>query len=602
MEPERSEAEAFSSEGLKATIDAMSGALVDAVPPDPQFAPIVRLDRLSAAVVDRSGRLLHADGLFAGQEADILDLAGSGEVREADERVVVLDWTHPDGEDMPVAVGRGEVLTHWTLPPAARACADRAPGATVLLTAGAWRAEGALDEACAAFGATPGQVRIIAALVRAGDVRGAARLANVRYDTARAVVGEAMALAGVRKHAALISRIVSLSFGVLPSEPDHVALMTDLWGLTPRQAAIARAVTEGASRAQAASAVGVSEATAKKELQNIFLSAGVTSAGALSRKVIDAMSLSVLARVTGGSAAVSPVGREPLRFCSRPGGGVIAFSDYGPSTGEPVLVLHTSFGTRPTPSRLVEALQGRGWRPIAIDRPGFGLTDAAPGPDQHLVQAVEDLETVLSQLKIERIAIIARGGVAFLAELARKRPHLTRRVVLVSVPAPGARTSARASFYGLMQAVTRRSPHLLGEITRRCAVLFPIADIRRNIIDSLRGCPADVAALEDDLNFADYWRGLRMFATGRIEGFVIEQQRLAALPPPDLSHLAGADWAVVIGDLDPMYDPGEAAAWWRSALPGVQVRRHPAAGRMMVFTHPHAIVDALDQDGARAAA
>lgn len=602
MSQDRPQEEHFTGERLQAAIDAMSGALVEQVPDAPQFAPIVRLDRLSSAVVDRSGKLLHLDGLFVGQGGEVLELAGSAETRAADDRVVVLDWTHPDGEDMPVAIGRGAVLTHWTLPEAARLIAERTPGATVLLTAGAWRARGALDEACAAFGATPGQARIIAALVRAGDVRGAARLAGVRYDTARAVVGEAMALAGVRKHAALISRIVSLSFGVLPSDQDHVTLMTDLWGLTPRQASLARAVTEGASRAEAADAIGISEATAKKELQAIFLSAGVTSAGALSRKVVDAMSLAGLARVTGGSAAVAPMGREPLRLCARPGGGSVAFSDYGPATGEPVLILHTSFSTRPAPLRLIEALQSRGWRPIAIDRPGYGLTDPAASPGEHARQAVEDLETVLAQLRLDRVSVIARGGVWFLDALAGRSPGRLGRVVMVAVPPPTTTTRAVASFYGLMQAVSRRAPHLLREIARRCGMLFPIADIRRNIIESLKDCPADVAAMEDSLNFADYWRGLRMFATGRLDGFIVEQQMLASGAATGLSNIDGHDWTAVIGDLDPMYDPAETAAWWRGALPGLDIQRIPSAGRMIVFTHPHAVAEALSRPASRVAA
>lgn len=590
-------------EALKAMADLLAGpeAPNDSAEAEARrFLPLVRLDRLSSAVVDRHGRPLHADGLFA-DDRNVLAAIARDLVAGPDRGPFVLSWTDPGGLDMPVAFARAPAAADWRLPPAARqALSD--PGAfAVLLTAGAWQAVGALEEAAAAYGLTAAQGRLVAALARTGDLRQAAEAAGVTYATARTLAAEAMARMGVRKLTALITRLVTHAFGALPADHRADDALADLWGLTPRQAALALAVAQGASRQEAARAVGISEASAKKALQDVFLAAGVANAQALARKVADAMSLSALVQATGGDIGASSEGREPLAFAMRPDGRAVAFSDYGPREGRPVLIVHTNFSNRHSPSRLVEALQRAGYRPFAVDRPGFGFTDAAAEAEDPAEVAVEDLAIVMRRLRIDQADLVVRGGFRFVRRLVDARPELVGRVVMTSVPPQGQTTRRRASFYFVLQSLTHSQPHLIREAARLSGRLFPVSDIRRHVLDALKGSPVDVAAMEDPRNFSDYWRGLRMFSTGRIDGYVQEQLAQARAAP--LTALPDATaWTIMTGAQDAMFDPAEAEAWWAALLPGARIQRVQAAGRMLVFSHPETVVAALDSSAVRQAA
>ena len=565
-----------------------------------RFLPLVRLDRLSCAVLDRHGRPLHADGLFA-DDMEVLAAIARDLVAAPDKGPFVLDWTDARGLDIPAAFARAPAAADWRLPEAARAALASPAAFAVLLTAGAWQAEGALEEACAAYGLTAAQSRLIAALARTGDLREAAQAAGVTYATARTMTAEAMARMGTRKLTALISRLVTHAFGALPSDHRADDTLADLWGLSPRQAALALAVAQGASRQEAARAVGISEASAKKALQDVFLAAGVVNAHALARKVADAMSLSALVQATGGDIAATPEGREPLAFAVRPDGRAVAFSDYGPRDGRPVLIVHTNFCSRHAPSRLVETLQRAGYRPFAVDRPGFGFTDPGPEGEDPAEVAVEDLVLVMRRLRAEQADLIVRGGFRFVRGLTRARPELMGRVVMTSVPPLGIATRRRATFYHFVQSLTQHQPHLIREAARLTGRLFPVSDIRRHLLESVKGSAADVAAMEDARNFADYWRSLRMFCHGRIDGYVQEQLAQARAAP--LAPLPDArDWTIMTGAQDAMFDPAQAEVWWSALLPGARIERLPGAGRMLVFSHPQKVVAALDAPAARRAA
>lgn len=550
------------------------------------FAPQIHWERVDAAAFDRHGRVLARTAGFPAIEPD--DVAA----RVVGAPPSLVTCTPGDGGLRLAAVADAVAARRWPLPDALRAIAETAGAAFVAVSASRVRSSDAVAEASAHLGLSPLQAKIVAALVRHGDLERAATDEGVAYSTAREALAIAMERAGAPKRSALVERVVALAFGVLPEGGRGRDLLRDAWGLTPRQAALAIALAQGASREEAARVAGVSASAAKKDLANIFIVLGVASATELAALLSEANALGTLLQVTQGTLAVAADRSEPLRFVPRPEGGLIAFSDYGPRAGKPVLVLHSSSASRPAPSRLVAALQAAGFRPFAIDRPGFGLTDALDGGGDPFAAACADIRTVCAHLRFKRIDVVARGGAQVLMHLAAQSPTLVGRAVLVA-PDPSSRSGASAT--GILNTVKnafRTNTALIEPLTRMLVATLQATNVRDLVLRTVRDSPPDVAVMNDARNLADYYRGFQMFLSGRVGGYVREQAALVTLPDPpakaDASH-----WHVLIGAHDPLHLPADIERYWRRLLPTATFETITDGGRFLVMSHAERVAACL---------
>ncbi|MBX3480965.1 MAG: alpha/beta fold hydrolase [Caulobacter sp.] len=555
-------------------------------------------DRLGLALLARDGALVFANASFeASVEAAMIDRAAM-DAALAGDRVVISRSEPADGAGASVTMAYGPVALArgWALPEDSLRQLEKTPCAVVVLAiAGADTLE-SLSDACDSFGLTPGETRVVIGLIATGNLRDAARQAGVGYGTARKAVFEAMRRMGVTRQTAMVERLLKLSLGVWPVGREGDAVLSDTWGLTARQGALAYRVSVGMSRTEAARATGVSEAVAKKELAAVFAALGVNSMAALSRFVVEARALSMLTDVIAGGLRQGDEVIEPLRILPRPDGSFIGFSDYGPRSGAPVLVLHSSSSTRPVPRRLVRALHAARFRPIAIDRPGFGMTDprrAADHPDP-FDAACPDIARVLDALKIERIDVIARGGAQVAMAMAARMPERMGRVILIN-PDPPTRPDERRR--GPIRAVKElffRRPELIELFANTMAAHISEDRARQVIARLVEGSAVDTAAMADPLNYADFYRGIRMFMTGRAVGYVREQMAMTRSDPPPLSD--ASDWRVFIGAADPLHDHRHVDAYWRGLLPGARFETIADGGRFIAMTHADRIVASLSAE------
>lgn len=99
---------------------------------------------------------------------------------------------------------------------------------------------------------------------------------------------------------------------------------------------------------------------------------------------------------------------EPPRLATRADGGKVAFAESGPLSGYPVFFLHGTPGSRigvlPRPFELSR----RRVRLIAIDRPGYGMSDRREGRD--VASVAQDVAAVADALGIERFSVSGRSG------------------------------------------------------------------------------------------------------------------------------------------------------------------------------------------------
>lgn len=493
------------------------------------------------------------------------------------------------------AHARADKALEWRLPPEIQKAAIENPQGLVVLSSHLAGAIEPLETACRAYRLSGLQTRVVLETIRTGNVKAAAARLNVSFHTAREALTEVMRRTHSSRLAAVVLKLATLAFGVMPEE-NAVERLADLWALTPRQAAVAHLIASGMSRADAGRTMALSEAVVKKELDQIYQALQVSSAAALARKLVEANALHWLTRATRGDIGFMDAGGEPLQFVHRQDGGRIAVSDYGPASASPVLVWHSAITTRPVSRGLVRALQTGGFRPIAIDRPGFGMSDEVAlmkaEPYNPHVAAAADAIAVMDKLKLQTMDVVARGAVNSVLALHALAPRRLRRVVLVNPGLHASEDTHKAGLFGLLKQAYGRNPAMIKGWVSYLARGVTYERHKGLMLRWMRGSPPDEAAIEDPAIVRDYFRAQRMFVTGRLSGYVHEQtDYLRGTRPPVVRGTV--DWDVLLGAHDTMYVPEAVLACWRELLPDARFRVFEDAGRLLAMSHPHYVVEAL---------
>ena len=562
--------------------------------------PLFHAESISAALYSPDGCMLCATPVFLSSDG-ALHVDTQLVIRAAQSPTPLMASITaevPGGRQNPAIIAYAAIAQtkDWQVPEMFATAVVANPAGVLVVTSLGSIDSHLLQTACRAFGLTELETRVAIAVVRSGSIRAAADLIAIAYQTAREVMASAMKRTGVSRLPALISRLSTTAFGVLPDGDDGAGLLTDIWAVTPRQANIGALVCEGLSRGEIALALGISEAVVKKELNRLYLTLGVESSAALARVLAEANAMQWVIRATGGSLGFIESQREPLRFAIRPDNTRIAWSDYGPSNGRPVLVVHSSMTTRFVSRRLLRALHAKGFRPIAIDRPGFGLTDpiagCVAGAHDPFDAAVDDVAIVVEQAKIRRIDIVSRGAAQHVMALGRRLPHLLRRVVIINPDPDSLSDPRRHGPLGAVKEAFIRRPTLVRTMGKVLASQMIDDKPYRIVARSLEGSlPDEIGIAQTDI-LEDYVRSLRPFGTGRLEGYVNEQMAHATLGKiPPLTHTP--DWHLLIGSHDTLSDPAFVLSYWRNILPNASFTKVADAGRLLAMTHADRVAATL---------
>lgn len=499
----------------------------------------------------------------------------------------VIEQT-PGAEMMVLAVASAQVARSWPLGGVdVAACADGAVMVCQLARDGIQRR---LHDFAEAFGLSPAVARMVAALYETCDVRAAAAAAGLSFNTGR----EYLKLAREAIWAPNLPRLITWAgIGSLAAdssgESDHPA--GALFSLSERQRQLAGLIADGASRADAARSVGISESLAKKELAAVYTATGVSNAIGLARLFAELRGLAIATGFATPHEPYPPPANRTL-FVLGTDGRRIAVTDYGPTSGEPVLVLHNTMNCRGVDRSLVHALQNAGYRPLSPDRPGYGDTDPAPvdchGPD-YLRVCARDVAAICAHLKVDRIKLIAHGPVHVALAMLRHYPDLISRIV-IDAPEPGSAYGAGSS--GMIPSLKRmftRRPWAVASAVRILTTLASHERIATLMRDWTADSPADRKVMEDPALFMDFYRKLIPFRRGRIDGFVREQVLQAKIGDP--APTPGTDRVtLVIGASDFMHDADESLRYWRATLPDAHIIMLSAAGRFISYSHPEQLV------------
>lgn len=495
-----------------------------------------------------------------------------------------------DGGVIAACAGAGDCALRWPLSPESRAQMILPGRRVALLGFAPSRVSHLAERAAQAFGLTPLEARLAEALLDAPNLNEAAERIGVGRETAREALKKAMRKAGARRSPDLVRRMMDLMSGMNAPAGDVEEVLRALFGATPAEARAAARFAEGMTAREAAAALGVKEATVRGQLKAVFAKTGVNKAKDLVRLTVEASSLTALTQAS--ETVIEPLDPEGrTRLISLPDGRRAAFVDYGPKGGRPVVVFHGYSIGRILPLEFVAELHRAGYRPLAVQRPGFGLSDPAPSLEAHPAVQADDLAAVLAALKLRKADIMIRdGSTASGLAFAARHPEMVGHGILLNPRPPANVERPHRSLIGSVARTLLKHPEMIaafGEMLRRQTRSDLMAQTLRRSLDQ---SPADRALLDDPLIMARLIRDAQGSSARSSAGFVAEMAVYAQGWQPPV-RIGGERWTVIMGlGLNWPYD----MSVWKQSLPAAQFFDLPEAGFLAYFSHPKAIVALLD--------
>jgi pimeloyl-ACP methyl ester carboxylesterase len=118
-----------------------------------------------------------------------------------------------------------------------------------------------------------------------------------------------------------------------------------------------------------------------------------------------------------------------------PDGRQLGYAEYGAPDGTPVLFFHGAPGSRHIHADMAAIAVRRNIRLIAVERPGYGLSDAKPG--RTLLSFADDVAALVDTLGIRQFALIGfSGGCPYALACAYKLAHRISKIALAGPFAP----------------------------------------------------------------------------------------------------------------------------------------------------------------------
>jgi hypothetical protein len=145
---------------------------------------------------------------------------------------------------------------------------------------------------------------------------------------------------------------------------------------------------------------------------------------------------------------------------------------------------------------------------------------------------------------------------------------------------------------GAFKEAYMRNTQIITMMARLLAMNITFDRAQAMLSRSMAGSPPDEAAMRDSEIAEDMYRAGRMFATGRVSGYVAEQTWFARGGTSD-SLPGRRDWHVLLGEHDTLHDPAEVETYWRRLLPDSSFETVQGSGRLLALTHADLVASRL---------
>lgn len=277
------------------------------------------------------------------------------------------------------------------------------------------------------------------------------------------------------------------------------------------------------------------------------------------------------------------------RSITLPDGRQLSYAEYGVPNGSPVLFFHGAPGSRHIHADMADIASQRGIRLIAVERPGYGLSDPLPG--RTMLDWPGDIAALTDTLALQRFAIIGfSGGSPYALACAYSLPARVTKIALVGALAPQhapgvmeGMSPAVSGLYALAQANPEELKNTLAAVAPSPAALVQAMSASatewdRNVID----------ARHSEFE-TEYAQTLHSGVEGVASDFV----------------LASGDWGFPLGSIDAeihlwsgtadQNTPPAMTNYLSSRLPNSHTFMLPDEGHFALFGHWDEILEQLLQ-------
>lgn len=243
----------------------------------------------------------------------------------------------------------------------------------------------------------------------------------------------------------------------------------------------------------------------------------------------------------------------------------LAYAEYGPPSGTPVLFFHGTPGSRRLGELFETEARANGVRLLAFDRPGYGRS--SPWVDRSVHDAERFVAAVLDDAGAETADLIAfSGGAPYAFAAATTLPERVGRIDVVSGATPPAVTDDRPGVQRLLSRMATTTPRLLGGAFRAQAWLARHRDPSFVVAQYTTGETTGIGDQEAEIVREDFLEALTQYRSG----VVTELRQTATDWNVDLESIAG-DVRLWHGETDANVPIG-AVRRFESELPGATLR------------------------------
>lgn len=238
-------------------------------------------------------------------------------------------------------------------------------------------------------------------------------------------------------------------------------LLKQRFGLSPTEIKIVTLLCEGHSVKEIAELNQNSPHTIKTQLRQVFEKTGIRQQTSLVQHFMASPAMVPDTNLTNDARISDPQARENTIKLAN--GRQLAYAEYGPETGYPVIFHHNFNGSRFQRPMDLSVLERCQVRLIVPDRPGFGRSDYDPHRTCH--DWATDMTPLLDHLGIGKAAALAFGaGSPYAFSLAHHLPERINKVVLAgAMPQLTSINQIKAMHKNLIRVflIARLAPRLL---------------------------------------------------------------------------------------------------------------------------------------------